>query len=68
MMRHTNAHQDTVPQCSDPATLDAESQFEAGYNQAASIDEPHRTQVYRQFYRTSQHPFARGFRKYVIAG
>lgn len=68
MYHHSNPHQDTVPQCSDPATLDADSQELAGYNQAASIEEPQRTQVYRQFYRTSQHPFARGFRKYVIAG
>lgn len=65
MMHHRDG-QETAPQCTDPASLDDESLFEAGWNCAASMEPGARMAAYRALHRTSQHPVSRGFRALTL--
>lgn len=60
-----SSHTQTEHSVDGPSPYPADL-FEAGKTAASALPEPARTQVYRQWYRTSDHPFARGFRAYVI--
>lgn len=53
------------PTIDDP-DVSAEVEFKRGFNEAAAIDEPDRTWIYRRWHRVSQHPYSRGFRAFVI--
>lgn len=60
-----SSHTQTEHSLEGPSPYPADL-FEAGRTAAAVLPEPTRTQVYRRWYRTSDHLFARGFRSYVI--
>lgn len=60
-----SSHTQTEHSLGGPSPYPADL-FEAGRTAASALPEPMRTQVYRQWYRESDHPFARGFRSYVI--